>query len=87
MNEPQSAAPQFTVHLTCGFAETSLVITALRLNAALIWREAGVGAKKATAIGMGGVMVMVAETDFVVSTREVAVTATVAPEGMADGAV
>jgi hypothetical protein len=36
---------------------------------------------------MGGVMVMMAEADFAASTTEEAVTVTVDPEGMADGAV
>jgi hypothetical protein len=52
-----------------------------------ICRLAGGGTKKEIEIGIGAVMAMLAETDFVVSATEVAVTVTDAPEGTVAGAV
>ena len=85
--EPQAALKQATVHCTSGLAETSLVIATLIGAVVLICSEAGGAPWKATVIGMGGVMVMVADTDLVVSASEVAVTVTVPPVGMALGAL
>jgi hypothetical protein len=48
---------------------------------------AGVTPPNATLIGIGGVIVIVAETDFVGSVTEVAFSVTVPPAGIADGAV
>jgi hypothetical protein len=64
-----------------------LAIAAFRDVEVLTCRLAGGGAKKVTEIGIGAVIVMVAETDFVVSATDVAVTVTDPPEGMAAGAV
>ena len=87
MNEPQAALEQVAVHCTWGFAETSLVMIALTGVVALICSDAGGTPWKETVIGIGGVMVIVAETDLVVSATEVAFTVAVPPEGMAEGAV
>ena len=54
LNEPQEAELQVTVHRTLGFAVTSLVMIAMRGNDVLTCSDAGGGAKKDTAIGMGG---------------------------------
>lgn len=87
LNEPQAALAQVTVHCAWGLEETSFVIFALIAVVALICREAGGTPWKETAIGSGGVMVIVADTDLVGSAAEVAVTVTFPPEGTADGAV
>ena len=86
-NEPQADAPQAAAHVTCGFTDTSLSTVALNAKAPPTWREAGGAGAKRTEIGMGATMVMVEETDRLGSAADVAVTLTVFPEGMDEGAV
>jgi hypothetical protein len=87
LNDPQAVVSHVTVHFTWGFAETSLAIAACSGPDVLTCSEAGVAPKKFTAIGIGPVMVILAEADLLVSAIEVAVTVTVEPEGIAAGAV
>jgi hypothetical protein len=87
LNDPQTPPAHVTVHCTCGFAETSLLIVAFTDTVAPACREAGGTPPNVTVMGTGGVMVIVAEIDFVLSPTRVAVTVTVPPEGIAEGAV
>lgn len=86
LSDPQAVAPQVTVQVTVGFAETSFAALARRGNCALTCSEAG-GERMLTEIGIGATMVIRAETDLVVSATEVAVTVTVVPVGIAAGAM
>ena len=86
LTEPHTVAPQVTVHVTSGFAEVSFATVAMGENWALTCKEAG-GERMLTEIGSGGTIVICAETDLLVSATEVAVTVTVAPVGIAAGAV
>ena len=86
LSEPHAVAPQVTVHVTSGFAETSFAMVAMGENCALTCKDAG-GERMLTEIGIGGTIVICAETDLPVSATEVAVTVTVVPAGIADGAV
>ncbi len=63
------------------------MIPALIENCAPTCSEAGGIAKNETAIGIGGTIVIFPDTDRLVSATEVAVTVTVVPAGIADGAV
>ena len=84
MNEPQFELPQVTIQFTPLF-DGSFVTTAVRAVMLLICTEEGGGGLKET---MGaGVMVILAEANFVGSAVEVAVTVTMLPEGTAAGAV
>jgi hypothetical protein len=85
-NEPQAAVAQVTVQRTWGLAETSLVMTTLSATLASTCREAGVGAANATVIGIGGTIVIVAESWIDGSATDVAVSVTVDPDGIAAGA-
>jgi hypothetical protein len=87
LNEPQPALAQVTVQLTCGLAETSLVIVALIGTVALTCSDAGGVPPKVTVIGSGGMIVIFAEMDMLLSDAAVAVTVTVLPGGTAGGAV
>jgi hypothetical protein len=87
LNEPHAALAQVTVHCTWGLVETSLVIITLIGTVALTCSDAGGTPTKETAIGSGGVIVILAETEMLLSDAEVAVTVTVVPEGTAGGAV
>jgi hypothetical protein len=86
LNEPHAVVPHVTVHVTSGFAETSFAIFAMREDCPLICRDAG-GERMLTEIGIGGTIVICAETDLLLSATEVAVTVTVVPAGIAEGAV
>jgi hypothetical protein len=68
-------------------AETSLLIPALKENVAPICKEAGGVAKKLTLIGIGATIVIVVDADLVVSATDVAVTVTLEPLGIVEGAV
>jgi hypothetical protein len=85
-NEPQGAAAQATVQATWGLADTSLETVAVNETSEPTCIEAGGVGAKDTEIGMGATMVMVDEADTLGSATEVAVTFTVFPDGMADGA-
>ena len=87
LKDPQAELLQVTVHFAWGLALTSLVIRTRKGAAALTWRDAGTVPKNETAMGMGATMVTVAEIVLVESATAVAVMVTVAPEGMAVGAV
>ena len=87
LTEPQAPeVPQVTVHVTPPFLE-SLLTTAVRLAVAVATSEVGGVGLSARVIAAGGVTVMVAEADLVVSVTEVAMTVTVAGAGTAAGAV
>jgi hypothetical protein len=60
---------------------------AMRGDDVLTCSDAGGGVKKDTTIGMGGTMVITADADLAGVAMDVAVTVTVDPMGMADGAV
>jgi hypothetical protein len=63
------------------------VIPALIENCAPASSDAGGGAKNETAIGIGGTIVIFADVDRLVSATDVAVTVTVDPAGIAEGAI
>jgi hypothetical protein len=79
--------PQVTRQFTWGFADTSFVIWARIDIDELTCIEAGGALTNVTEIGMGGTILMVADAESFGLTTEVAVTVTVAPEGIAGGAV
>jgi hypothetical protein len=86
---PQAPAlPQFTVHVTCGLLELSLLTNAVSCSLEFT-RTAlgGAGLKETVTAPLGPVMVRVAEADLVGSVTEVAVMVTVLPVGTAEGAV
>jgi hypothetical protein len=88
LKAPQAPAvllPQATVQVTPAFFE-SLVTVAVSEAVPLIWSDAG-WPESATVMLDGDVMVMAAEADLVLSATEVAVTVTLAPVGIAAGAV
>ncbi len=87
LKEPHSDPPQVTVHFTWGLAEVSFVIIAFKVTAEFTSSDAGMAGGNETTIGMGGTILMVAETDLLVSAAAVAVSVTVLPEGMFAGAV
>ena len=87
LKEPHTAPPQLAVHCICGFAETSFAINARTGTVEFTCIDAGIDPYKLTEIGIGGTIVITADTDLVVSTAEVAVTVTLPPEGMVEGAV
>jgi hypothetical protein len=64
-----------------------LVATSLPVLVGLNEPHAALAQAKETAIGSGGVIVILAETEMLLSDAEVAVTVTVVPEGTAGGAV
>ena len=73
--------------MTPAFAE-SLATTAVTEPAPFSARDVGGAGVKVTVIGeLAAVIVMVADTDFVASFTDVAVTVTVLAVGTADGAV
>ncbi len=82
---PHGAGLQETVQLTMGVAEGSFITVAMNI-AELPAITVALGGATVTEMG-GGVMVMVAETDFVLLAVEVAVTVTVLGVGTAAGAV
>jgi hypothetical protein len=86
LNEPHAVPPQLTVHVTCGFADTSFAIVAPSWSCALTASEAG-GVPSVTVIGIGGTIVIVADLEREGFTADVAVNVTAAPEGIAAGAV
>jgi len=86
-NIPQAPAlPHVTDQSTPAFVE-SFETTAVIGVVAFTCNDAGGVGLKTIVICRGGVIVTVAENDFVLSVVEVAVTFTVPPEGTADGAV
>ena len=82
LNDPQFALPQVTVQ----FTPRESFVTAVIAVMLLICTDEGGAGLKVTVIG-GMVMVIAAETDFVLSAVEVAVIVTSPPLGTADGAV
>lgn len=85
--EPQSAASQVTVQFTCGSEDTSFTTVAVSGRAAPTWIDAGGVGANDTAMGRGATMVMVAEAERLGFATDVAVTFTVFPDGMLEGAV
>ena len=86
LNDPQAPVlPQVTVQSTPAFVESNETTAVIGL-VVLTCIDVGGGGLKTTVIG-GGVMVMFAETNFVLSAVEVAVTVTILPLGTAAGAV
>jgi len=86
-NDPQAELPQVTVQSTPAFDESFVTRAVSGLFVPSCIDDGGSGWKE-TLIGGGVVlMVIVAETDFVGSACEVAVTFTVLPVGTAAGAV
>jgi hypothetical protein len=86
LKDPQPVPPHVTVHVTSGFALTSLVIEACSGNSAFTSSEAGSVPLNATEIGIGGTIVIVIDLEREVFAIDVAVTVTVAPLGTAGGA-
>jgi hypothetical protein len=87
LNEPHAVmVPHATVHVTSGFPETSFATVAPIEYCAFICRDAG-GEGMLTEIGIGATMVICAEMDLLPSATDVAVTITVVPVGIAEGAV
>src|ERR1700722_6164446 len=83
LKAPPLALPQVAVQVTPALAE-SLVTKAVKAAPVETCREVGPGP---SVTAMIGTIVMVADADFVLSVREVAVTVTVLPVGSVAGAV
>lgn len=83
LKDPQGAPPQVAVQVTPALAE-SLVTKAVKAAPVEICSDVGAGLSVTAIIG---IIVIVADADFVVSVTDVAVTVTELPVGSMAGAV
>ena len=82
---PHAALPQVTVQFTVAFCAPFAIVTAK--FAVVLITIAGGGVNPCVKANETGLIVMVAETDFVLSVDKVAVIVTVLPVGTLAGAV
>jgi hypothetical protein len=84
LNDPHAEPPHVAVHFTPAFA---LSFATLAVILVVAFAASEVGGCAASVTATAGVIVIVAEVDFVLSVTEVAVTVTVFALGTAEGAV